>query len=235
MNRRPYRWGNKRPKGPHIVHLSTMCHLFDRLARAAILFFQSAKTQTWKRTLRSFFLSSFVAGRSAVSEERSKMSQPIRGQGGHLVFLIRPKNTNLVEDVEILLPVKFRWIPFSGFRGEVENVSANQRPGRPSCFSDWPKKHKLSRGLELRACFLSSFIEFRLAVSEEKSKMWKVNDHGRTDNRRTDDGQRMITIVHLSLRLRCTKKASARFQMSGFKKIRKNFLWSWICRSLLEQ
>ena len=36
------------------------------------------------------------------------MSQPIRGQGGHLVFLIDPKNTNLVEDVEFLLPVKFR-------------------------------------------------------------------------------------------------------------------------------
>ena len=41
------------------------------------------------------------------------MSQPIRGQGGHLVFPIDPKNTNLigskmVEDVEILLSVKFR-------------------------------------------------------------------------------------------------------------------------------
>ena len=29
---------NKRPKGPHIVHLSTMCHLFDGLARAASYF-----------------------------------------------------------------------------------------------------------------------------------------------------------------------------------------------------
>ena len=56
------------------------------------------------------------------------------------------KNTNLVEDVEILLPVKFRWILFSGFREEVENVSANQRPGRPSCFSDRHTKHKLGRG-----------------------------------------------------------------------------------------
>ena len=74
------------------------------------------------------------------------MSQPIRGQGGHLVFPISPKNTNLIEDVEILLPIKFRQIPFSGFRGEVENVSANQRPGRPSCFSDRPEKHKLDRG-----------------------------------------------------------------------------------------
>ena len=45
-------------------------------------------------------------------------------------LLIGPKNTNLVEDVEILLPVKFGWILFSGFRGEVENVSSNQRPGR---------------------------------------------------------------------------------------------------------
>ena len=74
------------------------------------------------------------------------MSRPIRGQGGHLVFPIGPKNTDLVEGFEILLPVKFRQIPFRGFRGEVENVSANQRPGRPSCFSDRPQKHKLGRG-----------------------------------------------------------------------------------------
>ena len=65
--------------------------------------------------------------------------------GGHLGFPISLKNTNLVEDVEILLPVKFHEIPFSGFRGEVKNVSANLRPGRPSCFSDRPEKHKLGR------------------------------------------------------------------------------------------
>ena len=60
--------------------------------------------------LRFCFLSSFVEFCSAVSEEKSKMSQPIRGQGGHLVFPINPKkkNTNLVEDVEILIPVRFR-------------------------------------------------------------------------------------------------------------------------------
>ena len=74
------------------------------------------------------------------------MSKPIRSQGGHLFFRSSWKNTNLVEEVEILLPIKFRWILFSGFRGEVENVLANQRPGRPSCFSDRPEKHKLGRG-----------------------------------------------------------------------------------------
>ena len=74
------------------------------------------------------------------------MYQPIRGQDGHHVFLIGSKNTNLVEDLEILLPVKFCWILFSVFRGEVENVSANQRLGRPSCFSDRLEKPKRDRG-----------------------------------------------------------------------------------------
>ena len=95
------------------------------------------------------------------------MSQAIRGQGSHLVFRIRPKNTNLVEDVDTLLLVKFRLIPFHGLRKEVENVSANQRLGRPSCFSYQPEKHKLGRG---RSCFLTGFVEISL-VSEEKSKM----------------------------------------------------------------
>ena len=44
---------------------------------------------------------------------------------------VSSNNTILVEDVEILLPVKFHGILFSGHRGEVENVSANQRPGWP--------------------------------------------------------------------------------------------------------
>ena len=35
------------------------------------------------------------------------VSPTTRGQDGHLGFPISLKNTNLVEDVEILLPVKF--------------------------------------------------------------------------------------------------------------------------------
>ena len=38
----------------------------------------------------------------------------------------RLKDTNLVESIDYLLPLKFRWIPFSGCRGEAQNVSANQ-------------------------------------------------------------------------------------------------------------
>ena len=78
------------------------------------------------------------------------------GKGRHFCLLIGLQNLNLVEDVEILLPVKFRWIPFRGFRGEVENGSANQRPGRPSCFSHRPEKHKLGRGRwDLASCLVS--------------------------------------------------------------------------------
>ena len=85
-------------------------------------------------------------------------------------FFHQPKITNLVEDVEILLTVKFRYILFRDSWGEVENVSAKMRPGLPSCFSDRPEKHNVGKKT-LRSCFLSSFIEFCSAVSEEKSRM----------------------------------------------------------------
>ena len=90
-----------------------------------------------------------------------KNSQPITGQDGHLGFQISPKNTNfeedvgitigpnnpnLIEDVEISFLDKIRWIHQSGFRPEVENVSANQRSVRASWFSDRTDKKKLGRG-----------------------------------------------------------------------------------------
>ena len=141
------------------------------------------KTQTYKRTLRSCFLSSFVEFRLAVSEEKSKMSQPIRSQGGHLVFPIGPKNTNLVEDDEILLRIKFRWFPFSGFRGAVENVSANQRPGRPSCFSDRPEKHKLGRrSWDLASCQVSLNSIQRFQRRSRKCEKLTPDGRRTTDN-----------------------------------------------------
>ena len=39
------------------------------------------------------------------------------------IFVFRPtRKTNLVENVETLLPVKFRLIPLSGFREEVSKI-----------------------------------------------------------------------------------------------------------------
>ena len=50
---------------------------------------------------------SFVEFCSVVSEEKLKISRPIRDHGGHVGFPICPKNTNLLEDVKILLPIMF--------------------------------------------------------------------------------------------------------------------------------
>ena len=181
--------------------------------------------------MRSCLLSSFVEFLSAVSEEKSKMSQPIRGRVAILFFQSAWKNSNLVGGVEILLPVKFWWNLFSGFRGEVENVLANQRPGRPSCFSDWPEKHKLDRGRwHVASCqvWLNSVQQFQrsgkwLSQSEARVAILFFRSAQKNANLvedvemllpvkfgwiplTTKDGQRVITIVDLSLLLRCTKK-----------------------------
>ena len=107
------------------------------------------------------------------------MSQPIGGWGSHFVFLIGPKNTNLVEGVEILLPVKFRWILFSCFYREVENFSANQRQGRPSCFSYRPQKHKLARGLWDLASYqvLLNSVQRLLQRSRKIFSQWDKGGH----------------------------------------------------------
>ena len=121
---------NKRPKGPHIVHLSTMCHIFDRSARAAIFVYSSA----WKHKLGCWDLAFPVRFRwIPFSGFRGEVKNVSANQkpGQPSCFPTHPKDTTLEEDVEhveILLSVEFCWIPFSSFRGEVENVSTNQRP-----------------------------------------------------------------------------------------------------------
>ena len=138
------------------------------------------------------------------------MSKPIRGQGGHLVFPIGPKNRHLVEDIDIFLPDKFCWIPFGSFRGEVENVSANQKPGWPSCFSDRPEKlcvamlrrrHKnLVEDVEILIPVKFHWIPFSSFREEVENVKFqrrsqrrnvKVNDGWSTDGR-TDDRQRIM-------------------------------------------
>ena len=67
-----------------------------------------------------------------VLNEKFKMSQSIGDQGGH--FLLQ--NTIFVEDVEHLLPVSLRQIPFCSCKGEVENVSTNQIETKIAIFID---------------------------------------------------------------------------------------------------
>ena len=111
---------------------------------------------------------------SAVSEENSKMSPPIRGLGGRPVLPIGPKNTNLEDDNEILLPVKFHWIPFSGVIKEMEIISANQTPGRQSCFFfDRPKNTNLVEDVEilLPCIYRWKFIQrFQMGIRKRLSQ-----------------------------------------------------------------
>ena len=73
------------------------------------------------------------------------MPQPITGRGGYLVPPIDPKNTNVIEDVEVLLPMNF--VEFhSSVSEEKPRMSQPQKPGWPSCFSNLPEKHNLGRG-----------------------------------------------------------------------------------------
>ena len=105
------------------------------------------------------FLPCFVEYRSAVSKEKLKMPQQIiQVPGQPPCFSIGPKNTNFVEDVQILLPVKFRWIPFSGFRDEVENVSvlSQSEAGAASLFFRSARKTRLGRRhWDLASCQVS--------------------------------------------------------------------------------
>ena len=74
-------------------------------------------------------------------QERLKMCQPIRGFGGHFVFLIGKRNADFVsgrlscfsdQPPQLsrgcwdLAFCKVCWIPFSSFRGEFENMSFYQ-------------------------------------------------------------------------------------------------------------
>ena len=59
--------------------------------QAAIFFFRSAKKNKLGRNIEILLILSLVEFCSAVSEERSKMSYLITGQGSYLVFLVGPK------------------------------------------------------------------------------------------------------------------------------------------------
>ena len=97
------------------------------------------------------------------------MFQPIRGQGGHLWCQIGTKNTNLVEDFEYLLPVQFHKNLFRGCRGEVENVSANQRLRRPYLLTNPKINSNLCRGSwVLASCKVSSkYVQWLLRRSQK--------------------------------------------------------------------
>ena len=161
--------------------------------------------------IKILLMSSFV---KFCLEEKSNIAQSIRGQGGHLVFLIGPTSTNLVEDIKILLPVKFRWNLLSGLR-EVENVSGNKSPRWPSYFSDRPENTNLVGNVEIlrpvrfRWIRVSGFREEVEHVSANQRPGWSSSFSDRPEKR----GRRHWNLAPCQVSL----KSSRRFQRRSRK------------------
>jgi hypothetical protein len=77
-----------------------------------------------------------------------------------------------------MLPTTFRFIWPSGFRGEDFFKSANQKQEMPvaAMFVNESGRNEQSLQRTFHRCFLPSFSSFGWGVSEEKIKMWKINE-----------------------------------------------------------
>ena len=103
-------------------------------------------------------------------QRRQKCLRQSEARAVILFFPMGPKITNLVENIEILLPVK-------QFQRRSQNVLTNQRQERPSCFSDRHEKHTLGRGswdLTSLRVSLNSVQQFerRYNVSANQRPKW---------------------------------------------------------------
>ena len=157
---------NKGPTGPHVVHLSRVCHLFDGSAWAAIFVYWSAKPHGfgrgrwdiafWQVLLNSVqryqrrslkCISQSQAGRLSYFSNRSEKHKLCSGrwdlatcqvslnsvqrrsrkclsqsEAAAILFFWSVRETQTWKrTLRSCFLSKFRWISFSGFRGEVEN------------------------------------------------------------------------------------------------------------------
>jgi hypothetical protein len=87
-----------------------------------------------------------------------------------------------------MLPIKFRFIWQSGFRGEDFFKSANQKQELPVVAMFVNGSGQNMQPLE-RTFHRCGFSSFGWGVSEEKIKMWKVNER--------DDGRQVMEKAHI--------------------------------------
>ena len=88
--------------------------------------------------------------------------------GRPFLFTDRLENTNLMEDREILLSIKLRWIPVSGSRGQIY---LSQAEAGVEIFILQSVRKIQTWYRTLRSNFLSNFVDFCSPLSEEKLKM----------------------------------------------------------------
>ena len=90
-----------------------------------------------------FTLSLYQVKSNSVQRLQTKSKKYLsKSEAMAVIFVFRSarkKTMKLAEDFQFLLPVTLHQIPYSGCRETIGHGSANQRPGRPSLFSDRPQ------------------------------------------------------------------------------------------------
>ena len=137
------------------------------------------------------------------------------GQGGHLGFTDRHEKHKLDRGCwGSCFLSQFRQNPFSGLSGEVEKCFSQSKTRAAILFFDGSarKNTQLGRGRWVLAfCQVSSEYPF----SRFRRRSQKCESLRKSDGQ--DDGQRAMTIAHLSLRLRWAKKSDKwRLLVLGF-------------------
>ena len=128
--------------------------------------------------------------------------------GGHLGFPIGIKNSNLVKDIPMIIPLQFGFSQFISFGEEdLWNFSQSEHIIGPGSHIEYPTGTKNSNFVEDHPRNIpAKFGSNRPSGFGEEA--WNVKSLQTTDDRRqtTDDGRQVMAIVHMDLWSRWTKK-----------------------------
>ena len=123
--------------------------------------------------------------------------------GGHLGFPIGIKNSNLVKDIPMIIPLQFGFSQFISFREEdLWNFSQSEHIIGPGSHIEYPTGTKNSNFVEDHPRNIpAKFGSNRPSGFGEEA--WNVKSL-----QTTDDGRQVMAIVHLDLWSRWTKKGA---------------------------
>jgi hypothetical protein len=155
--------------------------------------------------------------------------------GGHLGFPIGIKNSNLVKDIPMIIPLQFGFSQFISFREEdLWNFSQSEHIIGPGSHIEYPTGTKNSNFVEDHPKNIpAKFGSNRPSGFGEEA--WNVKSL-----QTTDDGRQVMAIVHLDLWSRWTKNLfyALNYIIYGVKawinKIKNDVNWGiYMCRNCL--
>ena len=104
-----------------------------------------------------------------IRSEDSKRKVENLGQARYLFFPIGPKTINLETEAGHFIQVSLRQIPFSGCKGEIDNVSANHSSGRSPLTCARSENRKHGRVYLISSCQVSYNYILRLQMNISQS------------------------------------------------------------------